>query len=592
MVASRWKSPVFVVAVFFLFVLLKKSSFHNTSPQSSTIPTRPAEPPTHQNNDFHWSNVPQRYPVTSIQSLPVSVSGSMPEIQHVFPKETSAEKAIRLSRLEAVKGNFTHAWSAYKQYAWLHDEVKPISNGSQDPFGGWAATLVDSLDTLWIMNLHTDFKEAVEAITSINFHDCALDELNIFETTIRYLGGFLSAYDLSGGKYPLLLEKATEMGDMLYKAFDTPNRLPVMRWNFKDGIKGVPQVASNNTLVSEIGSLSLEFTRLSQVTGNMKYFDAIQRVMDQFEDQQANTKLPGMWPIVVNAKNGDFTGYTGFTIGGMADSLYEYLPKQHMLLGGATQQYRRMYDYSMTAIKRNIFFRPMTKGGEDIRLAGQVDTDGKTPVMELKIDPEAQHLGCFAGGMVAIAGKIFENDADLELGKKLVEGCLWGYDIMPLGVMPEIMHTIPCKDVKNCPWDEKKWLDQVNQAYDGEENVEVKVKKHHLPPGVVKVDDPRYILRPEAIESIFILYRITGDQTLRERAWNMFNNIIKHTLTEVAHAGLDDCTVENPPKSDRMESFWLAETLKYFYLIFEEESVVNLDEYVLNTEAHAFKRPK
>ena len=78
---------------------------------------------------------------------------------------------------------------------------------------------------------------------------------------------------------------------------------------------------------------------------------------------------------------------------------------------------------------------------------------------------------------------------------------------------------------------------------------------------------------------------------LPERAWNMFNSIITHTLTDIAHAGLDDCTVESPPKADRMESFWLAETLKYFYLIFSDPDVVSLDDYVLNTEAHPLKRP-
>lgn len=71
----------------------------------------------------------------------------------------------------------------------------------------------------------------------------------------------------------------------------------------------------------------------------------------------------------------------------------------------------------------------------------------------------------------------------------------------------------------------------------------------------------------------------------------MFNAIIKYTITDIAHAGLDDCTSPVPTKSDRMESFWLAETLKYFYLIFSEPSAVSLDEYVLNTEAHPLRRP-
>lgn len=166
-----------------------------------------------------------------------------------------------------------------------------------------------------------------------------------------------------------------------------------------------------------------------------------------------------------------------------------------MLLGGGTQQYRRLYDYSMTAIKRNIFYRPMTRNGEDIRLAGQVSSDGKTLVTELKTEAQAQHLGCFAGGMVAIAAKIFQNDEELSLARKLVEGCLWAYEVMPLGVMPEIMHTVPCDNEDHCPWDEKKWHDKVNEAFDGPEVAEAKIQKHRLQPGVAKVDDARYILR-------------------------------------------------------------------------------------------------
>lgn len=99
------------------------------------------------------------------------------------------------------------------------------------------------------------------------------------------------------------------------------------------------------------------------------------------------------------------------------------------------------------------------------------------------------------------------------------------------------------------------------------------------------------VSRPEAIESIFILYRITGDPRLRERAWDMFNTITKYTTTDIAHAALEDCTVANPPKADRLESFWMAETLKYFYLIFEDPSIVSLDDYVFNTEAHPLRRP-
>ena len=113
----------------------------------------------------------------------------------------------------------------------MRDEIAPISGAYRDSFGGWAATLVDSLDTLWITGLRDEFELAVSAVKTIDFDNSPDDEINVFETTIRYLGGFLSAFDLSG--HTVLLEKAIELGEMLYVAFDTPNRMPITRWNFK-----------------------------------------------------------------------------------------------------------------------------------------------------------------------------------------------------------------------------------------------------------------------------------------------------------------------------------------------------------------------
>lgn len=65
------------------------------------------------------------------------------------------------------------------------------------------------------------------------------------------------------------------------------------------------------------------------------------------------------------------------------------------------------------------------------------------------------------------------------------------------------------------------------------------------------------------------------------------------TETEFANAAIGDVTVAGQPQlSDRVESFWMAETLKYFYLIFSEPGFISLDDYILNTEAHPFRRPK
>jgi len=230
-------------------------------------------------------------------------------------------------------------------------------------------------------------------------------------------------------------------------------------------------------------------------------------------------------------------------------------------------------------------FRPLNKDNLNILVSGLV----KVYEGRVELVPEGQHLVCFAGGMVAIASQIFGLD-DLSTARKLVDGCIWAYESTPAKIMPETFRLIPCKE--DCLWHEAEWHKEVLSHLTGYgDAVDEIIQQSRLPPGFTDIMDRSYILRPEAIESIFILYRITGDTTLQDKAWSMFQAIEKHTRTEIAHASLIDVTIPLPAQSDRMESFWTAETLKYFFLIFSEPNVINLDEYVFNTEAHPFKRP-
>lgn len=148
-------------------------------------------------------------------------------IQFAFGEEKSAAKKIRLERKQKVREAFLHAWKGYKDHAWLHDELLPISGGKKDPYVGWAATLVDGLDSLLILGLQDEFDHALKALDSINFSKPNSERVPVFETTIRYLGGLLGAYDVSGGKYPKLLTKADQLGEFLFRAFNTSNGIPV-----------------------------------------------------------------------------------------------------------------------------------------------------------------------------------------------------------------------------------------------------------------------------------------------------------------------------------------------------------------------------
>ncbi|CAG8959476.1 hypothetical protein HYFRA_00001374 [Hymenoscyphus fraxineus] len=507
--------------------------------------------------------LPQRRGVTrdltKLEQEVASRNGPFFHIQFPFEKEQSDAKNIRLGRQQKVKEAFLHAWKGYKDHAWLHDELLPISGGKKDPYVGWAATLVDGLDALLILGLHDEFDHALKALDSIDFTKPNSERVPIFETTIRYLGGLLGAYDVSGGKYPKLLEKADELGEFLFRAFATPNGIPVPYYWWNDTDKALE--GEDGVLVAQIGSLSLEFTRLAQLTGKRKYFDGVSKVMSYLDKAQNKTQIPGLWPSQVDTREPSFGG-NAFTLGAWADSLYEYLPKQHILLGGESDQYLRMYRVAMRSADKYHFFRAQTPGNQDLLFIGDAQKfDGEPAVL-----PSVQHLGCFVGGMVGLGAKINRSPEELEKAIRLTNSCVWAYQNTATGVMPEIfsVEKCPVPAAGSCDWTDEK-ATEPGHSY-----------------GFKTISDHSYQLRPEAIESVFVMYRLTGDPAWQEKGWDMFQAIMKHTTTPTANAGLQDVTQKKPEQVDQMESFWLAETLKYFFLLYSEPDVVSLDDFVLS----------
>ncbi|KAL2258889.1 hypothetical protein VTK26DRAFT_7622 [Humicola hyalothermophila] len=607
LVRRRPWALIFIAFVLFLFY----SSIHLNASRGAFGPQHDPDSPNGLNRDSShsttagaqgqqpkgWRNFKPRHPVTDMRPLPTGQPLELPKIQNQFGPESDSEREVRLKRRDAVKAAMKRCWSSYRKHAWMSDELRPVSGGKRDPFGGWSATLVDSLDTLWIMGLKHEFEEAVTAAATISFDKIPEGDVNLFETNIRYLGGFLAAYDLSGDRR--LLAKAHEVGEMIYAAFDTPNHMPVARWNARDAADGKAQLASGHLVLAELGSFSLEFTRLSILTGDPKWFDAAQRITDALRGQQQDTRLPGMWPVVLDARKEDFRQHGEYTLGAMADSLYEYLPKTYALVGGLLPEYRDMYLTAMdTAIRHNLY-RPMLPDEKDVLVSGHVHArTGEDGEATLELRTEGQHLVCFAGGMFAIGGRLFGNDTHVEKGEKLTDGCVWAYHAMPTGIMPEVFFMAACDSAEHCPWDEDKWrravLSQAGKNPDEMTATEADryIARHRLPKGFTGVQDPRYILRPEAIESVFILYRVTGRKDLLESAWQMWEAVEENTKTPLANSALVDVTVteSKPEMDDTMESFWLGETLKYFYLVFSEPDLISLDEYVFNTEAHPLRR--
>jgi len=165
-----------------------------------------------------------------------------------------------------------------------------------------------------------------------------------------------------------------------------------------------------------------------------------------------------------------------------------------------------------------------------------------------------EHLGCFVGGMYALAANSIEGldpkkkEAFFAAAKRYTEGCYMVYHKSPTGLAPYIF------DIKNS--------DGNMAALNGDT-----------------------LLRPEAIESCFYMWRYTHEQKYRDWCWDMIKAIIKHQKRKFGFTGLHHA-LNVKSDDDHQPSWWFAETTKYAYLLFSDDDLIPLDKYVFNTEAH------
>ena len=150
-----------------------------------------------------------------------------------------------------------------------------------------------------------------------------------------------------------------------------------------------------------------------------------------------------------------------------------------------------MYESFVDVAKKHLFFRPMTIGDKDILLSGiaRKAKDG-----ESRLDPQSEHLTCFVGGMLAIAGRIFNRREDVEDGRRLTDGCVWAYQNTATGIMPEVFSAVPCVNRTDCPWNETAWFTAVNRGAD-EDQVRETILAQKLTPGFTSFNQREYELR-------------------------------------------------------------------------------------------------
>ncbi|XP_020492708.2 mannosyl-oligosaccharide 1,2-alpha-mannosidase IA [Labrus bergylta] len=442
-------------------------------------------------------------------------------------------------RRAKVKEMMKHAWDSYKRYAWGSNELRPVSKQghSSNLFGSIkGATIVDALDTLYIMEMFEDFEAATDWVEkNLDFNVNA--EVSVFEVNIRFVGGLLSAYYLSGKE--VYRRKAVELGEKLLPAFKTPTGIPWALLNLKSGIgRNWPWASGGSSILAEYGTLHLEFMHLSKLSGNPEF---AQKVMNIRKVLNRLDKPQGLYPNYLNPNSGQW-GQHHVSVGGLGDSFYEYLLKAWLMSDKTDEEGKKMYYDALQAIETNLMRK---------------SSSGLTYIAEWKgglLEHKMGHLTCFAGGMIALGADGAPSDKtghQMEQAAEIARTCHESYTRTALKLGPEAFR------------------------FDG--GVEAIATRQN---------EKYFILRPEVIETYMYMWRFTHDPKYREWGWEAVQALEQHCRVEGGYSGIRDVYASSPNHDDVQQSFYLAETLKYLYLLFSDDDHLPFDNWVFNTEAH------
>jgi mannosyl-oligosaccharide alpha-1,2-mannosidase len=479
------------------------------------------------------------------------------------------------TRAAAVQAAFDRSWKGYYDHAFPHDSLKPISKKGQDDRNGWGASAVDALSTAIVMGSAATVSEILDFIPTINFNETD-SEVSLFETTIRYLGGLLSAYDLLTGpcknlvpkdggdaKVEALLSQAKVLAANLRVAFDTPSGVPDNSLYYDPK----PRIAGSDTNgLATTGTLVLEWTRLSDLTGDPVYGELAQKGESYLLNPHppSGEPFPGLLGITIFVENGTFANGIGGW-GGGTDSYYEYLIKMYLYDPDRFGEYRDRWVLAVDSSIEHLISHPTSRPDLSF-MSGFAGTTLRF---------QSGHLDCFHGGNFILGGIVLGEQKYIDHGLELARGCREAYAQTATGIGPE-----------SFAWqDNATSTDADNNGGPPDDQADFYERAGFW------VQNGVYDLRPEVIESWYYAYRVTGDRTYQDWAWEAFLNINKTCAAGVGFSAITDINqVGGGQFYDSQESFWFAEVLKYSYLIHADESDFQVktadNKFVYNTEAH------
>ena len=476
-----------------------------------------------------------------------------------------ANTTIEQERANAVKDAFTFAWNGYFTTCRGQDELQPVTNTCDNPRNQWGASAVDALSTAIVMEIQPIVSDILAYIPTIDYTTTST-QVSLFETTIRYLGGMLSAYDLLSG--PLsnlttnasainaLLAQSVSLANSLSFAFETPTGIPSNNIYFSNRSND----GSTSNGLATIGTLQLEWQHLSDLTGNATYGALAQKAESYLLNPQPayNSPFPGLVGTSVDIDTGLFTDATGGWNGG-DDSFYEYLLKMYIYdparYGNYSERWILAADSTIALLASHPSSRP------DLTfLASYVNTT---------LVNASEHLTCFDGGNFLLGGTVLGRQDYIDFGLALVDGCFDTYNATATGIGPEEFSW----NTMGLGADEEAFYEE-NGFY---------------------ITNPLYDLRPEVIESYYYAYRITGtfsfpckpqtplhpfpsfhpltqpqkgNPLYQDYAWSAFLAINATTRINQGFSAIADVNAPGGGGfANVQESFLFAEVLKYAYLI-------------------------
>jgi len=454
---------------------------------------------------------------------------------------------------ELCREMFQLGYDNYMKHAFPADELDPIHCRGRGPdrdhpeninindvLGDYMLTLVDSLDSLAVFGNASEFKKAAKIVVdNLNFDKDST--VQVFEATIRVLGSLLSAHlIITDDKQPFgdmtlenydneLLHLAHDLAARLLQTFvNDGTDLPYPRVNLRNG---VPQNTFNYTCTSGAGSLLLEFGVLSALIKDPVYEKVARRSIESlFSRRDKNTGLLGN---EIHVLSGEWLGFT-CGLGAGLDSFYEYLMKSYVLFGTSSDllMFEELYASLKSKLRRG---RSMCNSGYGHHPI-YVNVDMRTANL---INSWVDSLQAFFAGLQVLSG-----DLEEAICSHALYYAIW----QKFGLLPERYN-----------WNMK------------------------LP------DVLFYPLRPEFAESNYFLYQATKSPFYLHVAKEIIENLNKYTKVRCGFATVHD--VLDKSLEDRMESFFLSETLKYLYLTFDTDNYLNNDgalDYVFSTEGHLF----